>query len=148
MPSLFRKIIFLCIYIPYLYAYELPSISLEANNNAEIILFSAESVLVDERPSYVIRWKTLNATKVTISYIGEIALSGEGTITAEEYQKGPITLIAFNADNGSKDTKIINKHIEAEKDAPVLNFKVTERDYFEGGIPRTYYRPRNPRRIH
>ena len=131
-----------------MYAYDLPTINIDTSNKAEIILFSAQSIVEDKKLSYVLYWKTLNATKVTITYLGEIALSGDMTITADEYKMGPITLKAINTKNNSSDTKTINEHIEADRAAPVMNVKVSDEDYFGGGIPRTYHRRWNPRNIH
>lgn len=138
----------MCVILMNVYAYELPTIEFKESDKAEIILFSAESVLVGKKLSYVIRWKTLNADKVIAKDFGEIALNGEGTITEDEYKAGPITIIATNSKNGSRDSKTVNKHLEADRVAPVMNVKVTERDYYEGGIPRTYNRIWNRRQIH
>ncbi len=131
-----------------LYSYELPSVNVDIGNKAEIILFSAQSVLVEKKLSYIISWKTINATKVKITYLGEISLSGNMTITEDEYKMGPITLEAINTKNNSSDKQIINQYIEADRVAPVMKVKVSDVDYYEGGIPRTYHRRWNPRNIH
>lgn len=143
-----KVILFLCMYLS-VYAYELPTFDLENTNKAEIVLFSAESVLVDEKLSYIVRWKSINATNVKVTYFGEIALSGEATITSEEYEQGPITLVAYNTNNDTSDKKTINKYVEADRKAPILNIKVQDQEYYGEDIPRRYYYRRwNPRNIH
>ena len=137
-----------CILAINLYSYDLPSFDLESSDKAQIVFLTAQSVLVDEKLSYLVKWKAINATKLEVTYFGEIALSGEATITQDEYKRGVITFVATNSENNSRDSKRLNKALEADRVAPVMKVNVREEDYFEAGIPRTYYRPWNPRNIH
>lgn len=47
--------------------------------------------------SYELKWKTINATDVNITFIGRVDLSGTLIITDEEYNYGSITLRASSS---------------------------------------------------
>jgi len=105
---MFEKIVFFLLSFIYLSAYELPQMNLESSSAPEIILFNATSVIVKNKSSYLLKWKTINASNVKITYIGKVENSGEMTITAEEYNRGPITLKAFGKENSHIDSLTIN----------------------------------------
>lgn len=105
----------------FLSGYELPKLHLEPQNKVSIVIFKAESVLVGEKLSYVLKWETVNATDVNITFIGKVDLSGSFTITEDEYNRGPITLTAFNQKKSESDTKTINEQVEGL--APPVVFK-------------------------
>ena len=121
---MFLKIILYLTLALSLNAYELPAVNIETTTNPKIILFNAKSVLVNEKLSYVLTWKTDNATKVKLTYIGDVALDGNITITQEEYNAGPITLTASSSKNKHTDTVTINK-VNSDLPAPV-KFKEPE----------------------
>ncbi len=111
---------FILFHLNYLSAYELPEVELNKNGKPEIILFSAQSVLVKEKLSYKIKWKTLNATDVQITHLGRVAPSGSVTVTEDEYNRGPITLTASSRNSSLSDSKTINTHKNV--DAPPVVF--------------------------
>ncbi|MDQ7061454.1 MAG: hypothetical protein Q9M43_10125 [Sulfurimonas sp.] len=127
---MFFKLILLFLLFLKLSAYELPTIELSDDKRPEIVLFSAQSVKVKEKLSYVITWKTINATDVQITYIGKVKKSGSFTITEDEYKRGAITLTASSRDNSHSDSKTINKYVEADRVAPILNIQTQEKDYY------------------
>ncbi|MEA1982652.1 MAG: hypothetical protein U9N39_03815 [Campylobacterota bacterium] len=131
-------------------AYELPKLELPQKGEPEIIFFEAKSVLVGEKLSYLLKWKTMNATDVNITFIGAIELSGEMTITEEEYNHGPITLNASNKTSKYIDTMVIN---DTNKDLPppMVFDKDTEqinRGYYNTMPIRRGVRPYNRRRMY
>jgi hypothetical protein len=148
------KILSLFIFVLSLNAYELPTVKIENTTNPKIILFNAKSVLVNEKLSYLLTWKTNNATKVKLTYIGEVKLNGEITITQEEYNRGPITLIASSSKTKKIDSVTINK-VNTDLPAPVKFKKPKEVDelvpsqhYYNRPLRNPYNRPYNhlPRR--
>ncbi len=118
--SFIRSVILISIYFISLNAYELPEIKLHKDKRPEIVLFSAKSILVEDKLSYIIEWKTINATDVMITYIGKIDLSGTITITEEEYKRGAITLTASSRTSSFSDSKTINKFVKKDAQAPII----------------------------
>ena len=130
-------------------AYEPPKINLVADNKPKIILFTAENILVGEELCYKMQWKTINATHVQVTYLGNIALSGTLIITEDEYKKGAITLTATSTKSSYADSKTINKSLEEERNAsPIIhpskenNMRAAPRIYNP-----SYYNNRRARRI-
>jgi len=123
-------------------AYEPPKITIEKNNKPEIITFSAQSIIVKNKPSYKVSWKTINATDVQITYIGKVDSSGSITVTDDEYNRGPITLTASSRDSSFSDSRTINKN--KNSDAPQTKFVEAEEDRSFYSTPALY--PRNIRR--
>lgn len=119
-------------------AYDLPEVNINTKQKPEIILFSAESVLVKEKLSYKITWKTINATDVQITYIGKMDLSGSITVTEDEYNRGPITLTASSRDSSFSDSQTINTN--RNSDAPVTVFVKEEEDKAFYATPPLYPR--------
>ena len=117
-----KILIVICIFLSInsLNSYETPKITIDKNNKPEITTFSAQSVIVNNKPSYKVSWKTINATDVQITFIGKVDLSGSMTITDDEYNRGPITLTASSRDSSFSDSKTINKH--KNSDAPQTVF--------------------------
>ena len=105
---MFEKIVVLFLSFSSLFAYELPQVNLDSSKAPKIVLFNATSVIIENKPSYILKWKTVNATNVKLTYIGNVKTSGEITITDKEYNKGPITLKAFSQDNSQVDSVTIN----------------------------------------
>ncbi len=108
---MFKKLLFIFFFFIltiYLNAYELPKIEINKDNRPEIVIFNATSILVKEKLSYKIEWKTINSTDVILTYIGKVKLSGSITITKGEYNRGPITLTASSRDSSFSDTETIN----------------------------------------
>ena len=120
MPNKILLLLLTLLQLNYLSAYELPKIELNKEGKPEIILFSAESVLVKEKLSYKIKWTTVNATDVQITHLGRVDLSGSVTVTEDEYNRGPITLTASSRNSSLSDSKTINKHKNA--DSPPVVF--------------------------
>lgn len=115
------KLILLLISSYFLIAYELPKVELSKNNKPEIVLFSAKSVLIEEKKSYTIKWKTINADSVMITFLGKVDVSGSVTVTEDEYNRGPITLTASSNTSSVVDNQTINK--QKNVDAPVVIFQ-------------------------
>ena len=136
---MFKNIVIMLFCSLYLVAYELPEFTAPTENRPEIVIFEVQSVIVGEKQSYNIRWKTINATDVNITFIGKLELSGSLTVTEDEYNRGPITLMASSKTSSFVDKKTINKDAKSKVITPV--FRDKESDAFDD---RTY----NPRRIH
>ena len=100
-------------------AYEVPKIDVDKKQKPEIVLFK-------EKLSYKITWKTINATNVQITFIGKVDLSGDITVTEDEYNRGAITLTASSKNSTFSDSKTINKH--KNSDAPQTIFVEPEKD--------------------
>jgi len=126
MFSKFFILLFSFFYALSLSAYEPPKINLSQGEKPKIIMFTSENILVGKELSYKISWKTMNATHVQISYLGNVELSGSVTVTEAEYKKGAITLTATSTKNNFTDSKTINKSLQEERDAPTIVHKITE----------------------
>jgi len=94
----------------YLIAYELPKVNVITDNRPEIVVFKATSLLVGEKLSYTLTWKTINATDVNITFFGKVETSGSILITEDEYNHGAITLSASNKKNRYIDVKKLNNY--------------------------------------
>jgi len=130
-------IISIVLYTLSLSAYEPPKINLANDGKPKIVLFTSENILVNKELSYKISWKTINATHVQISYLGNVDLSGSVTVTEDEYKKGPITLTAISTKNSFTDSKTINKSLQAEREAPIIIRE--EKSNHNTGAPLPYY---------
>ena len=142
------KFILLLISSCFLIAYELPKVELSKTNKPEIVLFSAESLLVEGKKSYKIKWKTINADSVMITFLGKVDVSGSVIVTENEYNRGAITLTASSNTTSVVDNQTINKQKDVE--TPVVIFKDSsdeDREYYNT-MPyiRPYRRPINRRR--
>lgn len=139
------RLFILFILVFSLNAYELPKVELPQNGKPEIVFFEATSVLVDEKPAYTLRWKTINATDVNITFLGAIELSGSLTITEGEYNHGAITLHAYSKSSKYSDTIIIN-HQNKDLPPPIIFDKPEEVEqpdqYYYNTMP--YRRGINP----
>ncbi len=132
--------IMILIYSYALQAFELPSVSTGSTSKAEIVFFNADSVLVDEKLSYVLRWKTANAKDVKLTFIGKVENNGEITITQEEFNQGAITLSASSFKSDYVDKVVINQNEEVFDEAnPVPANTTNETPQFYDTIPRHYY---------
>ena len=146
-----NKFLIILIYTASIFAYQLPKVEIDTNNRPEVVIFSASSVLVKNKPSYLIRWKTLNATDVQLTFIGRVKPEGELTVTEEEYNRGPITLTASSRGSNFSDSKTINMKKE-NTDDPIVIFKEREpkvqtyQNYSPSPYRRRYNNPR--RRYH
>ena len=107
-------------------AFEVPKINVGKDQKPEIVLFSSQSIIVKDKPSYKVTWKTINATDVQITFIGKVDLSGSVTVTEDEYNRGPITLTASCRDSSFSDSKTINK--QKNSDAPQTIFVEPKED--------------------
>ncbi len=139
-----KKIIFtllLFLFCVESYAYELPKIKISKKNQPTIVFFKAQSIVVDNVKKYKLIWKTQNTTHVQLTFFGNVQLSGEIIITEQEYEKGPITLTATSINSSATDSQTINKFIKANREAPLIIRKESDRDaYF-------YSTPVMPRRV-
>ncbi|WP_321778155.1 hypothetical protein [Sulfurimonas sp.] len=127
----------------FLFAYELPELKLPKNNQPEIVVFDTQSLLVNDKRSYKIRWKTINATDVNITFIGKVELEGSFTITEDEYNRGPITLMASSKTSSYVDEKTINKNSSSKVITPIFQSKEEEDAYYNTTMPyrRRMYNP-------
>jgi len=123
------------------YAYELPQVKVQKEKRPIITLFKAQSIVVDNVKKYKLIWKTQNTTHVQLTFFGNVKPSGELIITEKEYQKGPITLTATSTNSSATDSQTINKFIKADKEAPLMIRKESDKAaYF-------YSTPLMPRRV-
>jgi hypothetical protein len=130
------------------YAYEAPKVDLSKKAKPTIVLFNAQSIVEDGIKKYKITWKTLNATHVQITFLGNVKLSDTIIITEKEYQHGPITLTATSTESSFSDSKTINKFSKAEREAPILIREETKDINQEFYTPMPYMYDRyNRRRI-
>ena len=143
-----KKIVFMLFCSLYLWAYELPEFTPPTENKPEIVIFEAQSVVVGEEQSYKIRWKTINATDVNITFIGKVDLHGSITVTEDEYNRGSITLMASSKTSAHVDKKTINKNSKSKVITPVFQDK--ESDSFDDRtyIPRSFPRAIPRRRVY
>ena len=135
---MFQKIIYLLLISLFsinIFAYELPEINFLKKLKPTIILFTAESIVVNNIEKYKLIWKTENSTHVQITFLGNVKLSDSIIITKKEYQRGPITLTVTSVENSFSDSKTINKFSKAEKEAPIILKKESK------GISQEFYRP-------
>ncbi len=138
-------LIFILCLLP-LSALELPTIDVEDSVKPHIVIFKATNILVDEKSSYEIKWKTTHATDVQLTYIGKVKISGSIIITEDEYNRGPITLTASSRDSDFSDSKTINMGGKSEGGDVVIFTKEspstrTYQNYNTRPYPRRYYRP-------
>ena len=121
---MFKKIIHMLVMFLIcmdIYAYEIPKVDLSKEElHPTIVLFRAESIVVDNHKKYKLSWKTKNATHVQITFLGSVKPSGSVIITEKEYQRGPITLTAISTNNSFSDSKTINKFSKADREAPII----------------------------
>jgi hypothetical protein len=143
------RLFFLFVFSLSLNAYELPTLELPKKNNPEIVIFDAISVVKDNKQFYKIKWKTINATDVNITFIGKVDIEGSITVTEGEFNRGPVTLMASSKDSTYVDKITINKDVKDSKTTPV--FREKESDDFDDRTvpyPRTFRRPINRRAIY
>ena len=89
-------------------AYELPQLELPQKGKPEIIFFTAENIMVEDKASYTLKWQTVNATDVNMTFFGSVALSGSVSVTEDEYNHGEIVLCAWNKTSDYVDSFVIN----------------------------------------
>ena len=139
------KIYLLLISAMILNAFELPKVELVEGNRPEIVVFKSDSILVGEKLSYTITWKTINATDVNITFFGKVETSGSVTVTEDEYNHGKITLIASSKKSSYIDKKVINNYKKG-KAMPILHDDTPVDDgYYGESMPYRFY---NPRAVH
>jgi hypothetical protein len=109
------KILSLFVLALSLNAYELPTLELPKENSPEIISFTYEGFMEHEAQLYKIKWKTLNATDVKISIVGEVDFIGSVVISEEEYNRGPIVLVASNENSTDIDKQTLKKIAQDKK---------------------------------
>jgi len=126
-----------------LFAYELPDIKIsDSKEKPEVIFFTAESVVVNEKQSYLLKWKTVNATKVTMTYLGEIKLNGSVTVTAEEFNHGAVELTASSDKSKYTDSVVLNENKEAfDRPNPVPKNSSARSQKFYDTVPNTHMNP-------
>ena len=113
------KLFLLLFSVVLLNAYDLPEINLSNDKRPEIVLFDAKNIKTGDTLSYEIKWKTINATDVNITYLGKLELSGSLIITDKEYNRGPITLRASSTNSEYVDVKTINEQKSDEALSPI-----------------------------
>lgn len=102
------KLLLLFVFVFSLKAYELPQLELSQKGKPEIIFFTAQSLLVGDKLSYRLKWQTVHATDVNMTFFGSVALSGSVTVTEDEYNRGEIVLNAWNKKSDYVDSFVIN----------------------------------------
>ena len=129
-------------------AYELPQLELPQKGKPEIIFFTAENIVVEEKNSYKLKWQTVNATDVNMTFFGSVALSGSVTVTEDEYNHGEIVLCAWNKTSDYVDSFVINVQ-NKDLPPPVVFDKPEEninQQYYNTmpyrGVRRPYAHPR------
>ena len=146
MSNTFLKSLFIIITSSYLFAFELPKVELVDDNRPEIVVFKSDSVLVNEKLSYVVTWKTINATDVNITFFGKVETSGSITVTEDEYNHGKITLMASSKKSKYVDKKVINNYKKG-KAMPVLQDRTPVDDgYYGDSMPYRRYYPQSVHR--
>ena len=107
-----------------------------------MVFFTAESVVVNKKQSYLLKWKTINATKVTMTYLGDMPLDGNVTVTAEEFQHGAVELKASSNKSKYTDSVVLNENEEAFDEAnPVpKNSSGRSREFYDT-VPNTHMNP-------
>ena len=130
-----------------LYAFELPKVKIQPSTQPEIIIFKVQSVLVNNNPSYKLIWKTVNTTKVEITYLGELELSGSFIITQDEYNRGEITLRASSKDSKHVAIRILNSNSAQNKSTPMKqkeeNYEMNQQQYYRQYYPGGMHNPIN-----
>ena len=140
------SLLFISLFYIDSYAYEIPKVDFSKELKPTIVLFTAESIVVDNVKKYKLVWKTDNATHVQMTFLGNVKLSDSVIITAKEYERGPITLTATSIKNSFSDSKTINQFSKAEKEAPVIIRKESKNINQEFYTPVPYGRRIDPRR--
>ena len=120
MRNIYIKFILILLSGVILNAYELPKIDVKSNGKPKVVLFVAESVVIKDKPSYILRWKTINANHVMMTFIGKIPKEGSLTITKEEYEYGPITITASSDKSTVVDSKTINKQKSKDPQVQII----------------------------
>jgi len=143
------KLFFIAFFSLSLSAYELPTLELPKNNNPEIVIFDAVSVVKDDKQFYKIKWKTINATDVNITFMGNVETEGSITVTEGEYNRGPITLTASSKDSKYVDRVSINKDVNSSKTTPFIRQDEDDEAFYTTPMPyRGIRRPINRRRFY
>jgi len=126
-----------------LFGYELPKIEIsDEKSKPEIVFFTAENILVNEKQSYILKWKTLNTTKVTMTYLGDMELSGSTTVTSEEFNHGAITLKAYSNKSKYVDKITLNGNEEVfDETNPVPKNISNKTPAFYDSVPMYYNTP-------
>ena len=141
------KLFLLFVFVLSLKAYELPELELPEKGKPEIVFFTAQNILVREKLSYVLKWQTVNATDVNMTFFGSVALSGSVTVTEDEYNRGEIVLNAWNKKSDFVDSFVINDQ-NRDLSPPVVFDKKEEttQHYYNSmpyrGVRRPYRYPR------
>ena len=138
------KIFLIFITSLYLSAFELPKVEVVIDDRPEIVVFKSDSILVGEKLSYTITWKTINATDVNITFFGKVETSGSVTVTEDEYNQGVITLMASSKKSSHIDKRVINNYKKGEP-MPVLQDRELDDTGYYNTMP---YRRVNPRGVH
>ena len=145
-----QTFLLLFLYLSNVIAYDLPEVNLTNNTQKpEVILFSAESIVKDKQALYRLKWKTINATDVIMTYIGKVKTSGTIDITKDEYNRGAITLTATKQGSSVSDSKTINKQNGVPQEPPVIFQRRENKGTMEAyrGLPYGRHLPyRYPRR--
>ena len=128
------------------YAYEMPKVDISQSTKPAIILFNAQSIVVNNSKQYKLIWKTENATHAQLTFLGNVELSGNIIISEKEYQHGPITLTVTSIHNSFADSKTINKFVKSEQEAPIIIRKENKNINHEIYQPIPYGRGIAPRR--
>jgi len=130
------KLFFILFSSLYLNAYELPIVDISTDKKPEIVVFKADSILVEEKLSYTLTWKTIYATDVNITFFGKVNTSGSITITEDEYTRGAITLTASSKKSDHVDKRELNNYKKG-KAMPVFQDDTPVDDgYYGNTLPR------------
>jgi len=141
------KLLLFFVFTLSLKAYELPQLELPEKGKPEIIFFTAQNVLVGEKLSYILKWQTVNATDVNMTFFGSVALSGSVTVTEDEYNRGEIILNAWSKKSDFVDSFVINT-VNKDLPSPIVFDKKeeTSQQYYNTmpyrGVRRPYGYPR------
>jgi hypothetical protein len=147
------KLLLLFVFILSLKAYELPQLELSKDGKPEIVFFTVQSIIVGDKLSYRLKWQTVNATDVNMTFFGSVALSGSLTVTKDEYNRGEIVLNAWNKKSDFVDSFVINR-VNKDLPPPVVFDKTekTTQQYYNStpyrGVRRPYPYPYPRRRLY
>ncbi len=144
---MFYKILIFTLCLLPLRAFELPTIEIVTENKPKIVIFDAQSKVVKDKSFYEVRWKTINATDVNITFLGKVDLSGSLTVTKAEYNRGPITSTASSKNNPHIDKVTINSEVDKSKTTPMIHDDSEDTQSYYNTMPvRGVSRPINRRR--
>ena len=96
-----KVIIFVLLFSLSLNAYNIPHLKLIEKNKVESLIFKDRSMLVKNTFSYIVEYKTINATNINLFLTEKVVPSGKIIISKENYSK-PKNLLRKSDENKLK----------------------------------------------